>query len=748
MALAPLVLIPPQQPANPLDTRVFETTDAGLLDTPYLITAGQSFGGSLFSSQDTDYIGVVLEAGRGYEMTLSLDGNPLSASLTLLDASGENTASSDAQTPAGDIVFRYYADQAGTYFLSPDFFGQTDYILTVTEIGFRTWSHDAIADYLIDQYWRDQGEPVAAWSVADIAGLRIDLSALDAQSQAIARLAMQTWSDYSNVRFVETATNAQITLSEDDIGGFALLTSQGGQLTEVEVNVGRNLTQRDPDLGGDAYTTYLHELGHALGLGHGGDYNSAAQYHLDALYANDTLLTSVMSYFDLRERPFQDDLTIKPLTPMPADIVAIQRLYGAVTANSGDTLYGAGGNAQGTLGLYLHNLASDGPHSPATRPTPALFTILDTDGIDTLDLSWSDGTSLTDLRPGAVSYASGQQIAFVIAEGTIIENLCGHSGDDAVIGNTANNWITGAGGNDTLIGLGGDDALQGGTGDDSLRGEEGNDTLDGGTGADTLLAGPGDNAVFAGAGADFAVAGNGRDTIWASTGDDTVWAGAGDDLVGGGAGQDNLSSGRGNDTVWASTGDDTVYAGDGNDELAGGSGQDDLWAGAGDDLVFASAGHDALSGADGDDTLWAGTGNDEAFGADGDDLIDGGGGNDTLWGGAGEDTLSAGAGTDILFGLSGDDILSGGGDDDHLTGGDGADVFVFTAGQDIVTDFNSIEGDRIDLRSWGTDWISLQTAGSLQAQGADTRLVLSDDAALTLAGLAPDVLQDSDFLFA
>lgn len=747
MALAPLVLIPPQQPANPLDTRVFETTDAGLLDTPYLITAGQSFGGVLFSSQDTDYIGVTFEAGRGYEVTLSVDGNPLSASLTLLDPSGENTASSDAQNATGDIVFRYFADRAGTYFLSPDFFGQTDYILTVTEIGFRTWSHEAIADYLIDQYWRDQGEPVAAWSAADVAGLRIDLSALDPQSQTIARLAMQTWSDYSNIRFVETQTNPQIILSEDEQGGFALLTSERGRLTQVEVNVGRNLALRDPSLGGDSYATYLHELGHALGLGHGGDYNSAAQYHLDALYANDTLLTSVMSYFDLRERPFQQDLTIAPLTPMPADIVAIQRLYGPVTVNSGDTVYGAGGNAEGTLGLYLRNLASDDPLPPETRPTPALFTLIDSDGVDTLDLSWSDGATLTDMRPGAVSYASGQQIAFVIAEGTQIENLRGHHGDDAVIGNAAGNWIIGAGGNDTLIGLGGDDALQGGTGDDSLRGEEGNDTLDGGQGADTLLAGTGNNAVFAGEGDDFAVAGSGRDTLWAGTGDDTVWAGAGDDLMGGGAGQDNLSSGVGNDTIWASTGDDTVFAGDGNDELAGGSGQDDLWGGAGDDLVFASAGHDALSGAAGNDTLWAGSGNDQAFGADGDDLIEGGDGNDTLWGGAGEDTLTAGAGADILFGLSGDDILAGGAQDDRLTGGDGADVFVFTAGQDTITDFSGAEGDRIDLRSWGITWTRLQTPDLMQAQGNDTRLLLAPDATLQLADLAPDSLQDSDFLF-
>jgi hypothetical protein len=45
------------------------------------------------------------------------------------------------------------------------------------------------------------------------------------------------------------------------------------------------------------YQTYLHEIGHALGLGHQDPYNGNAVYSTDATYADDTWQYSVMSYF-------------------------------------------------------------------------------------------------------------------------------------------------------------------------------------------------------------------------------------------------------------------------------------------------------------------------------------------------------------------------------------------------------------------------------------------------------------------
>ncbi|HUE92939.1 Ig-like domain-containing protein, partial [Pseudomonas sp.] len=66
----------------------------------------------------------------------------------------------------------------------------------------------------------------------------------------------------------------------------------------------------------------------------------------------------------------------------------------------------------------------------------------------------------------------------------------------------------------------------------------------------------------------------------------------------------------------------------------------------------------------------------------------------------GNDTLDGGKGNDILYGQGGNDILIGGEGDDILFGGSGADTFAWQngdLGHDVIKDFNSSEGDVIDL---------------------------------------------------
>ncbi len=94
------------------------------------------------------------------------------------------------------------------------------------------------------------------------------------------------------------------------------------------------------------------------------------------------------------------------------------------------------------------------------------------------------------------------------------------------------------------------------------------------------------------------------------------------------------------------------------------------------------------------------SGNDSAqtiTGTDAADLIMAYGGNDVINAGLGNDTINAGIGNDVLIGGLGNDTL---------TGSAGADVFVWnlgdqgsdTAAVDTITDFNTAEGDVIDLR--------------------------------------------------
>ncbi|MGX9866258.1 M10 family metallopeptidase, partial [Pseudomonas moraviensis] len=69
-----------------------------------------------------------------------------------------------------------------------------------------------------------------------------------------------------------------------------------------------------------------------------------------------------------------------------------------------------------------------------------------------------------------------------------------------------------------------------------------------------------------------------------------------------------------------------------------------------------------------------------------------------------------------LYGNDGNNVLDGGAGKDTLIGGNGADTFVFRAvneiglgaNRDVITDFNSLQGDKIDLTKFDAN---LMTAG-------------------------------------
>ncbi|WP_460046784.1 retention module-containing protein [Pseudomonas sp. S2_H01] len=78
-------------------------------------------------------------------------------------------------------------------------------------------------------------------------------------------------------------------------------------------------------------------------------------------------------------------------------------------------------------------------------------------------------------------------------------------------------------------------------------------------------------------------------------------------------------------------------------------------------------------------------------------------GSDSLLGGNGDDILFGQGGSDLLNGGNGNDLLIGGKGNDTLIGGAGADTFAWKAGDtnsggfDVIKDFNSSEGDKLDL---------------------------------------------------
>ena len=59
--------------------------------------------------------------------------------------------------------------------------------------------------------------------------------------------------------------------------------------------------------------------------------------------------------------------------------------------------------------------------------------------------------------------------------------------------------------------------------------------------------------------------------------------------------------------------------------------------------------------------------------------------------------LNGGIGNDILSGGVGDDLFFDGLGDDTLIGGRGMDIFTIQGGSDVIVDFNTTEGDVLDL---------------------------------------------------
>jgi Ca2+-binding RTX toxin-like protein len=195
-------------------------------------------------------------------------------------------------------------------------------------------------------------------------------------------------------------------------------------------------------------------------------------------------------------------------------------------------------------------------------------------------------------------------------------------------------------------------------------------------------------------------------TIHGTDGADTLFAGNAKigSIIYGHDGNDKISGGTGNDTLWGDSGGD-ILRNDGNDLISGGSGDDLVWAGGGNDTMFGDDGNDVLYG--------DGAGVNMSVAVNGSDTIYGGNGDDWLYGDTNHtlrappdsqrDWLDGGAGSDHVFGGRGNDTLIGGPGQDWMDGGPGADTFLFgigdsaTTNPDVIREFNSQEGDQIDL---------------------------------------------------
>ena len=208
------------------------------------------------------------------------------------------------------------------------------------------------------------------------------------------------------------------------------------------------------------YNTFIHEIGHAIGLKHPGNYNAGGGGtpgpYLPS--AEDTHQYTVMSYYS---GPYGG---VEPISPQLYDIAAVQYLYGInYSTRSGNSTY--------TFATSLQ-----------------VRTIWDGGGTDTFDASSQLSAVTINLQPGTFSSIAGTN-NIAIAFGAFIEAAIGSNYNDTLRAGEIGGTLNGGAGNDTLIGNIGADTLTGGTGKDTLTGGGGIDKFYFATGHSSATAG-------------------------------------------------------------------------------------------------------------------------------------------------------------------------------------------------------------------------------------------------------------------
>jgi len=270
---------------------------------------------------------------------------------------------------------------------------------------------------------------------------------------------------YGQIRMANVKTNA---------AGYAQLPGSNGEPEDGDVFISTSTIDSTYAPGSFDYDTLIHEVAHAIGLKHPGNYNAGSTPSTEPgnylANSEDSKLISVVSYVEHPQELQRIDFG-------PYDLLALDYLYGLRSYKADNTAY-----------VYTDSVGRQ------------LQTIYDTGGMDTIDFSQVTTPTTINLN-GGLSSSAGKissnpaseraQNNIQIAFGTMIERVIGSPQADQITGNGSANTFTGGGGNDTINGGAGIDiAIYSGTASqyqittgtqaavvDKTTGRDGTDTL-------------------------------------------------------------------------------------------------------------------------------------------------------------------------------------------------------------------------------------------------------------------------------
>ncbi len=331
-------------------------------------------------------------------------------------------------------------------------------------------------DYLSRQFWVDYGQPTRNFNLTtvgnnpnsgviyyNIAGSNFDPDGITPDRYWMVRESFKLLSATLGISFLETTSiGDEVDFFFIDINPNSAYSYPSGNsysngvdynIINISTNWYRGLSTPN------SYTpqTYLHEILHGLGLGHAGNYNytgTPLSFRTSALFTNDSWSATVMSYWDQTQNPNINSSFSWIKTPMISDWLALDYIYrpqGFSLDNAfvGDTTYGFNTNILDSVSAIWSNFSSYAPYSS--------YSIVDSQGYDTLDLSGYTQDQLIDLRPSDpnaiypyYSNVAGLVGNLSIAPNTIIEDAKGGSGNDTFIGNDASNSFQGGNGIDRV----------------------------------------------------------------------------------------------------------------------------------------------------------------------------------------------------------------------------------------------------------------------------------------------------------